>query len=101
MIWLICVAHTWRQLLYCWQQAGVGVLHNLLCVAFDCDCAGVQVRNRWSELSVDEQQKITQLAYQHMKDGECGWTSSATADQLPHVQRTQLTSSGPPFQSPF
>lgn len=29
-----------------------------------------QVRNRWGELSPDEQQKITQLAYQHMKDGE-------------------------------
>lgn len=30
----------------------------------------LQVRNRWTELSADEQQKITQLAYQHMKDGE-------------------------------
>jgi hypothetical protein len=30
------------------------------------------VRNRWGELSQDEQQKILQLAYQHMKDGEGG-----------------------------
>lgn len=29
----------------------------------------MQVRNRWNELSADEHQKITQLAYQHMKDG--------------------------------
>jgi hypothetical protein len=29
------------------------------------------VRNRWAELSADEHQKITQLAYQHMKDGAC------------------------------
>jgi hypothetical protein len=32
----------------------------------------MQVRNRWAELSQDEQQKILQLAYQHMKDGEQG-----------------------------
>lgn len=32
-------------------------------------CCALQVRNRWTELSGDEQQKITQLAYQHMKDG--------------------------------
>lgn len=30
----------------------------------------LQVRNRWTELSADEQQKITQLSYQHMKDGK-------------------------------
>ncbi|WIA43061.1 hypothetical protein OEZ86_009590 [Tetradesmus obliquus] len=28
----------------------------------------ILVRNRWAELSADEHQKITQLAYQHMKD---------------------------------
>jgi hypothetical protein len=33
-------------------------------------CLHLQVRNRWTELSADEQLKITQLAYQHMKDGE-------------------------------
>jgi hypothetical protein len=32
-------------------------------------CLCLQVRNRWAELSADEHQKITQLAYQHMKDG--------------------------------
>lgn len=30
----------------------------------------VQVRNRWDELSGEEHQKVLQLAYQHMKDGE-------------------------------
>jgi len=64
------------------------VLINHVCVLpLTATCLGAQVRNRWSELSVDEQQKITQLAYQHMKDGECYWASAAIADWLPHAEQ--------------
>lgn len=41
-----------------------------LAAPITCLLGGVQVRNRWTELSQDEQQKVLQLAYQHMKDGE-------------------------------
>lgn len=30
----------------------------------------VQVKHRWEELSEQEKQQVTQLAYQHLQDGE-------------------------------
>eukprot|EP00878_Enallax_costatus_P020732 GHUV01021924.1.p1 GENE.GHUV01021924.1~~GHUV01021924.1.p1 ORF type:complete len:211 (+),score=42.84 GHUV01021924.1:174-806(+) len=53
------------------------------------------VRNRWSELSADEHQKITQLAYQHMKDvghlgNQAAWPlKSKSAMLLAAVTRQQ------------
>lgn len=51
----------------------------------------LQVRNRWTELSAGEQQKITQLAYQHMKDGESRLWGVLTAGGRLHTCTAALT----------